>query len=123
VADWKLAVAHILEGDYRARLECGGVAIPSEMETAFAEHPRYSTVGGVGLEHELQLVVDRRGDGATIAELGDHRAVLRAVLVCHFLSLDEIELSFEPHQLSETGSGALLFLMYRAGRRRESRFS
>lgn len=88
-ADWKLVAAHILDGDYRARLECGGavVAMPREMETAFAENARYSmtfTVGGIGL-------------------------------VCHFFSPTEIELSFEPHQVSEAGLRALLSFVIELG--------
>ncbi len=89
VEDWKLVVARILDGNYRARLQHGGaeVPLPTDFEAVFAENDR----------HFMSFTV------------GD------IVLDCHFFTPTEIEFSFAPNDVTETSLRDLLAFMIDVG--------
>jgi hypothetical protein len=90
--DWRVVVAMIFGGDYRARLDRAGVAVtmPTNVESLFAEteeselHHLDFEVGGVALQ-------------------------------CHFFMPDEIELSFWPEAVTEAALHDLLAFMIDIG--------
>ncbi len=87
--DWKVVVANIQSGDYRARIQRGGIAatMPNSFESLFEANDRpfmTFSVGGVGLD-------------------------------CHFFTPTEIEFSFGPEEVTEESLQGLLAFMIELG--------
>lgn len=93
VEDWRTVVTLILEGGYRARLQCGGVAMP--MPSAF------ETLFGDPLTKDDCFYMS--------FTVGD------VLLDCHFFDPTEIEFSFWPAEVTERSLHDLLAFMIDVG--------
>jgi hypothetical protein len=93
IEDWKAVITHILDGDYRARLVCGGavVPMPGDFEALF---------GGKLYGNDRHFMSFSIGD---------------VVLACHFFMPSEIEFSFGPEDVTETSLRDLLAFMLHLG--------
>ncbi len=87
VEDWRLVVTQLLCGDYRARLQRGGIEVPlpSDFEAVFDGN-------------------DRHFMGFTVGDIE---------LDCHFFTPTQIEFSFEPNDVDERSlRDVLAFMIY-----------